>query len=158
MHHEIVGPEMTVTTGQLRLPKEAAIARHVAQYETRSMGVDPVWREQESRLDTENRKKAARIKINLEALSLADRDLGRHAIEAQLEALGIPSALAGNWVERNQIVRFKKLKKEAQVQDISISILSLENRDIDKLKNEMEGMLKVLKLSETVRQVIRDIE
>jgi hypothetical protein len=36
MHHEIVGPEMTVTTGQLRLPKAEAIARHIAQYGTRS--------------------------------------------------------------------------------------------------------------------------
>lgn len=32
MNHEIVGPEMTITTGQLRLPKAEAIARHIAQY------------------------------------------------------------------------------------------------------------------------------
>jgi len=36
MNHEIVGPEMTITTGQLRLPKAEAIARHIAQYGTRS--------------------------------------------------------------------------------------------------------------------------
>lgn len=34
MNHEIVGPEMTITTGQLRLPKAEAIARHIAQYGT----------------------------------------------------------------------------------------------------------------------------
>lgn len=32
MHHEIVGPEMNVITGQIRLPEAEAIARHVAQY------------------------------------------------------------------------------------------------------------------------------
>jgi hypothetical protein len=34
MRHEIVGPEMAITTGQLRLPREEAITRHIAQYGT----------------------------------------------------------------------------------------------------------------------------
>lgn len=160
MNHEIVGPEISVTNGQLRLSKQEAIARHVAQYETLSiMGMRSVW-EQESRLKVEDRKKSTLIKVNLKALSLVNREdfKGKRAIETQLEELGIPNALAENWVERNRIVLFQKLKKEAHMQDISISILSLENRDTDKLKNELEGMLKVLKLSDAVRQVIRDSE
>lgn len=36
MNHEIVGPEMTVVTGQLRLPKREAIALHIAQYSTKA--------------------------------------------------------------------------------------------------------------------------
>lgn len=30
--HEIVGPEMTQITGQLRIPKDTAIANHIAQF------------------------------------------------------------------------------------------------------------------------------
>jgi hypothetical protein len=159
MNHEIVGPEMTVTTGQLRIPKREAIARHIAQYETRSMGISSFDRTEMSRTDTEERMKATRVKMHLEALNLVDRDIStRQIIEKELERLGVPNALAVNWVERDQIFRFQKLKAEAKAHDITISIPVLERDNLKTLEIEMEGMLKVITLPTRVQEVIRHRE
>lgn len=159
MRHEIVGPEMTVITGQLRLPKREAIARHIAQYETRSMGMSSQAREEEVKRDSEDRIRATKVKVQLEALEFTGRDFeSRKLLEKNLESLGIPNALAHNWIERDQTIRFRKLKNEAKSKDIMISIPFLENRDLKSLESEMDGMLKILNLPETVTQIIRKIE
>lgn len=159
MNHEIVGPEMTVVTGQFRLPKEAAIARHIAQYETRSMGISSFDRSEISRKESEEMIKATKIKIHLEALRLVDRDFtARRTIEKELEQLGIPKALADNWVERDQILHFQKLKTEAETHNVLISIPLLEGDRLKTWETEMEGMLKVISLPMRVQKVIRHRE
>ncbi|MCX6792176.1 MAG: hypothetical protein NT149_04020 [Candidatus Gottesmanbacteria bacterium] len=159
MNHEIVGPEMKITTGQLRLPKREAIARHIAQYETRSMGIHSFDRSEISRKESEEMIKATKVKIHLEALNLVDRDFNaRQTIEKELEQLGIPKALSDNWVERDQILRFQKLKAEAETHDILISIPLLERDHLKTLETEMEGMLKVITSSTRVQEVIRHRE
>src|SRR5450759_3891063 len=139
MNHEIVGPEMKVMTGQLRLPKGEALARHVSQYQTRSMGMGSMWSEAEIKRSTEEITTAKKVGHNLKALEFTDRDFAaRQIISKNLEDLGIPNALADNWIARDQILSFRKLKKEAQAKDINISIPFLENRDLKTLESEME--------------------
>lgn len=56
--HEIVGPEVTQVTGQLRIPNETAIRKHIAQFW--------LWGELRDSKKRKNRKKVQKVPIQQE--------------------------------------------------------------------------------------------
>lgn len=156
MNHEIVGPEITVNTGQLRLPKGEAITRHIAQYSTPSMFRVEEPKTKSEMNDVENLK-AEQTKIQLEALELVHtRFSDDRMVRKDLAKLGIPDAISDNWVERHEVSRLQQLQERAKQHNCHVSIPSIENMNLDKLELEMNAMLKVINLPAAIVRVIRE--
>jgi hypothetical protein len=156
MNHEIVGPEMTVQTGFVRLPKMVAIEKHIAQYSTPSMSSSGP--RMESKQDKEDITKANQILFRLEALELTDSNFfDERELRKELTTLGIPDAMTNNWLDRRKVARLHELQKRARQGDCAISIPSLENKDVKTLELEMKAMLKVLNLPDSVERVINEV-
>lgn len=155
MHHEIVEPEMTVQAGFVRLPKMIAIEKHIAQYSTPSMFSSGP--RMESKQDKEDITKADQILFRLQALELTDSNFfDERELRKELTTLGIPDAMTNNWLDRRKVVRLHELQKRAQQNHCAISVPSLENKNEKTLELEMNAMLKVLNLPDTVERVIRE--
>lgn len=158
MNHEIVGPEENQITGQIRIPKTEAISRHIAQYSTPSMWREPTPQVIDKR-EFDEELKAKQIEIQLKVFELARGDFAaRKLIEKSLNTLGIPQALAENWEQRHQVNQLNKLQRAEHNGDLTITIPSIEQTDVNRLEIEMEAMFSVLKLSNPIQNVLRGLK
>lgn len=170
MHHEIVGPEQNLPgrnirdnslSGKLHIPKDLAIARHVAQYSTNfgSATSGPSERFEKSEHEKAEEIKAEKIEGLLEAFVLTKGDFqSRLSVKKMLENVGIPEALAENWQKRQELANLMKIKRQLNKSGLTLSVSSMEGMDADRLTIEMDAMINVLGLSRNVADVVRKAE
>jgi hypothetical protein len=168
MKNELIAPEMTMTTGQLRIPQNEAIRRHFAQYSSCPGGDNilriasndnEIWQSRrlaESERNKVENLKAEQVKIQLEALELRHTRIGNdRMIRKDLNNLGIPDAIADNWVARHELLRLRDLEERAKQHNVNISMRSIEDSELNELMVEMNAMLKVVTIPPAIEDILR---